>query len=311
MLRNETKLMESAIALSEDLHFKRAARRLRISQPMLTKNIKDLELLLGGVLFIRDRKTVAMSDAGRAYVQHAKLSRLHGERAVHAARSVLQNIDALFRVGRSPYTDPFLISTLMAVHLPLFPRLKVELISQYGVDLIDDLLSGTLDLAIATEPPESALLTRVKVSEAPLYVAMAKSDQLARYPMITLNQLNKRDWILFERRLHAPLYDSIIEVADNQKSRPSNMQHIVSPEEAFPFVADRSAVAIVVKTGALRLARNGVTVRPLAEPSLNLRTFLVSRVDDDSRISSELVRAYVRKISDMNTQKQLRLPISA
>jgi hypothetical protein len=84
---NDTKLMESAIALAELLHFGRAARKLRISQPMLTKNIQDLEELVGGALFLRDRKHVVLSDAGRAYVQQARLSLTYGERAVQAARA--------------------------------------------------------------------------------------------------------------------------------------------------------------------------------------------------------------------------------
>jgi DNA-binding transcriptional LysR family regulator len=70
MFKNDTKLMESVTALAEELHFGRAARRLRISQPMLTKNIQDAEALIGGPLFLRDRKHVVLSDGGRAYVQH-------------------------------------------------------------------------------------------------------------------------------------------------------------------------------------------------------------------------------------------------
>lgn len=107
MFKNDTKLMESVIALAEELHFDRAARRLRISQPMLTKNIQDVEALIGVPLFLRDRKHVVLSDAGRAYVQHARLSLLYGERAVLAARAVMQNMDETFRVGRTPYADPF------------------------------------------------------------------------------------------------------------------------------------------------------------------------------------------------------------
>lgn len=90
--KHETKLMESVIALAEELHFGRAARRLRISQPMLTKNIQDVEALIGGPLFLRDRKHVVLSDAGRAYVQQARLSLLYGERAVQSARAVMQGM---------------------------------------------------------------------------------------------------------------------------------------------------------------------------------------------------------------------------
>jgi len=84
-----------------------------------------------------------------------------------------------------------------------------------------------------------------------------------------------------------------------------------SPEEAFPFVADASAIAFIVKTGALLPARNGVTVRPLNEPRLRVKTCLVCRVDDDSKIASEFVRVYIRKMPDRKRHRQLPLPISA
>jgi DNA-binding transcriptional LysR family regulator len=303
--------MESVIALAEELHFGRAARRLRISQPMLTKNIQDVETLIGGPLFLRDRKHVVLSDAGRAYVQQARLSLLYGERAVQSARAVMQNMDETFHVGRTPYADPFWISTLLSVQLPLFPRLKIDLVSNFSIKLIEDLLSGVLDLAIANEPPESPLLTCVQVAEQPFYIAMSKREELARHPAVSLDQMGGRRWILFERQLHPPVYDAIINAATQRGIRPLSIQHVTAPEEAFPFVADGSAIALVVKTGALLLARNGVTVRPLNEPSLSVKTCLVCRADDDSKIASEFVRAYMRKMPDKKKHRQLPLPISA
>ncbi len=311
MSKNDTKLMESVIALAEELHFGRAARRLRISQPMLTKNIQDVETLVGGPLFLRNRKHVVLSDAGRAYVQQARLSLLYGERAVQSARAVMQNTDEIFHVGRSPYVDPFLVSTLLSIQLPLYPRLNIELVSRYSIDLVDDLLAGVLDLAIATEPPESPLLTCVQVAELPFYIAMSKREELARYPSVSLDQMGGHRWILFERQLHPPLYDAIIRSATQRGIRPQSIQHVTAPEEAFPFVANGSAIAFVVKTGALLLARNGVTVRPLNESSLKLKTCLVCRADDDSKIASEFVRAYMRKVPDKKRHQQLPLPISA
>jgi DNA-binding transcriptional LysR family regulator len=311
MFKNDTKLMESVIALAEELHYGRAARRLRISQPMLTKNIQDIETLVGGPLFLRDRKHVFLSDAGRAYVQQARISLLHGERAVQSARAVMEGMDETFHVGRTPYADPFWVSTLLSVQLPLFPRLKIDLVSKFSINLIDDLLAGVLDLAIANEPPESPLLTCVQVAEQPFYIAMSKREELARHPSVSLDQMGGRRWILFERQLHPPVYDAIIHAATQRGIRPLSIQHVTVPEEAFPFVADGSAIAFVVKAGALLIARNGVTVRPLSEPSLNLKTCLVCRADDDSKIASEFVRAYMRKMPDKKKHQQLPLPISA
>ena len=309
MVQNDTRFLEAAITLAEVLNFGRAARKLGMSQPILTKIIQDLEHLVGGPLFIRDTKHCDLNDAGRAYIEQARLSLMYGDRAIQAARSVMRDADTAFHVGRSPYVDPFWVSTMLSIKLPLFPRLKLELISQFSVDLIHDLLAGELDLAIANEPPESPLLTRVKIAESPFYIAMAKRDQLAHNSSITLEHLNGRRWILFERRLHPPLYDSIFQAASRNGVTPVSVQHVTMPEEAFPFVSDGVAIALVVKAGALRIARNGVTVRPLNEPGLRMSTYLVSRADDNSKIASELVRTFMRKATDVKQTLQLRLPI--
>jgi DNA-binding transcriptional LysR family regulator len=311
MARNETRLMESALVLSEELHFSRAARKLGISQPQLTKNIQDLETLVGGPLFVRDRKTVRLNDAGRAYVQQARLSLLYGERAVQAARTVMQGADTPLFVGRCPYTDPFLISTLRSIELPLYPRLKIELSSQYSLDLMHGVLAGTLDFAFAMQLPESPLISKVQVAESPFYIAMARRDELAAYPTIKMEMLTDRRWIIFERQLHPPLYDSILRAGEQRNVRPSNIQHVTAPEEAFPFVAEGSALVFLVKAGALLMARNGVTVRPLDEPELYAKTYLMSRADNESKIAGEIVRTFMRKLSDVNKYKQLSLPISA
>jgi DNA-binding transcriptional LysR family regulator len=307
MARNETKYMESVIALYEELNFTRAAQKIGISQPALTKNIAEVEAILGFRLFDRDRKKVQVNEAGRAYIEPARIALLYGERALQAARAAMQNADVVLNVGRSPYTDPFLISALRSIRLPRYPRLRIDLSSQFSYDLIHELLAGGLDLAIATEPPESPLLTTVKVGESPFYIAMSEEDELARHASVSFEAMTNRSWILFDRRLHPPLYDSVMRTAEERKAIPAKIQHVTVPEEAFPFVAEDSCVAFLVKAGALRIARNGVTVRPLAEASLSLKTYLVSRADNQSKVVSEVVRAFMRKVSDLSKANNSRI----
>ena len=311
MTLNETKFMDSAMALAETLHFTKAAKRLRISQPQLTKNIQDVEAILGFQLFDRDRKNVAVNDAGRAYIQQARLSILYAERAFEAARDATRGVDSVLRIGRSPYTDPFLVSLLNSVQLPLHPRLRLELSSRFSCDLIDEVLIGSLDLAIATEPPESPLLTTVMVAESSFYIAMSTADPLAASPSVTLEALSNHCWIIFERRLHPPLYEDVLRLAKEKKVTPKKLRHITAPEEAFPLLVEGECVAFVVKAGALLLSRNGVTVRPLTEPSLSLRTYLASRADNDSKLVSEFVRAYMRQISPRRKEVHRAIPLSA
>ena len=83
------------------------------------------------------------------------------------------------------------------------------------------------------------------------------------------------------------------------------------PEDAYPFIVDGESVAFVVKSGAIRIARDGITVRPLAEDALMLKTYLASRADEKSKVVSELVRAFMRKLLTFNNVRPLPVRLSA
>ncbi len=296
MARNETKHMESVVALSEELNFTLAAQKLHVSQPVVSRNLAEVEAKLGGRLFDRDRRNVRLNKAGRAYLDQARIALLYGDRAFEAAKAAMQGADTIVHVGKSPYVDPFLSSTLISVQRSRFPRMRIELSSQYSFDLAHEVLAGALDLAIANDPPESPFLTTVKIAEAPFYIAMSEGDDLARRASVTLDDLADRCWVTFERRLHPTLYDNFFAVSEAKGVAPLRIQHVTGPEEAFPFVAEGGYVAFVVKAGALRIARDGVTVRPIVESSLSLKTYLVSRSDNDSKTLSALVRSFIRRL---------------
>lgn len=296
--------MESVMALAEKLNFSRAAQDLNISQPMLTRNIAELETSLGVELFTRNHRTVRVTAAGEAYIEQARISLLYGERAFLTARAAGKNAKTVLYIGKSPHTDPALTSTLLSIKLPSYPDLRIELTSQYSYGLAHELIAGGLDLAIVTEPPKSRILTTLEITEDPFYIGMSKRDGLAGRPSLTLDAMAGRCWVIFERRIHPPLYDAIMKVAESKKVAPARIHHITAPEEAYPFVADGSSLAFFVKAGALVMARNGITVRPLVEKALLLKTYLASRADGKSKVASELVRTFMTRIKDWNRDSE-------
>jgi len=310
MARNEIRLMEAAIALAEELNFSRAGHRLGITQPAITKQVAELENRLGFTLFERDHQLVTLTDAGRAFVEEARLAILHSERAIHAARAALNRAEVILRVGRSPYTDPFLTSMILSVRLPLFPQLKVEMSSGFSWDLVHEVLTGKLDLALATEPPLSPMLSVMKVGESPFYLAVAEDNEIADQPALGMRDLDGASWVLFGRRLHPSLYDSIMRLADEHSVHPREIHHIMLPEEAYHFVVANNAIAFLTKAGGLRIARDGVTIRPLAEEQLTLRTYLASRSDNNSKVVSEMVRGFGRKLNALERNAQMTLPLA-
>jgi DNA-binding transcriptional LysR family regulator len=106
MGQNDIKLMEAAIALTEELNFSRAAQKLHITQPALTKRIAELEDRLGVPLFARDHQMVEVNDSARAFVEEARLW-CSMERAFQAARRAARGVDVVLNISKSPYTDPF------------------------------------------------------------------------------------------------------------------------------------------------------------------------------------------------------------
>ena len=123
----EVRFQVAVIALAGELNYTRAANRLHITQPALTKQILELEQILGFHLFERDKKRVVLLPAGEEFVREARLAILHAERAVHLARAADNGAERVITVGCSPYTDSELIAGLFAIDLPLYPTAKVQL----------------------------------------------------------------------------------------------------------------------------------------------------------------------------------------
>ena len=76
-----------------------------------------------------------------------------------------------------------------------------------------DVLTGSMDLAITTEPPMSPLLSATKIAQAPFYITMAKDDEAASQQQLSMSALHGKEWVLFERHVHPSLYDSVLRVA--------------------------------------------------------------------------------------------------
>lgn len=296
MAQNEIRLMEAAVSVAEELNFSRAAQRLRISQPALTKRIADLERRFTLILFERDSQAVCLTDAGRAFVEHARLAIVQSERAVQAARAAQANADTVLRIGKSPYGDPFLFSTLVSLRLPLFPRLKVELSSGFPSELVHGLLSGRIDLALVIDPPDTAALSMMKVAEEPFYVALSEDNVLADCAELKLNELDDCPWVVLAKAARPLSYETLLRVATEEDIHPSELHEVLAPEEAYSYIAERNGFALLTKSAALHIARDWVTLRPLAEHRLRLKTYLASRSDNDAKSTSEMVRSFSRKL---------------
>jgi len=306
----EIRLLQAAIALAEYLNFSRAAERLHLTQPALSKQIVELEAQLGFRLFERNHQNVDLTDAGRAFVEEAREAVLHTERAVTSAKAVFNGADEVLNVGKSAYTDPYLVSTLLSVRLPLFPGMRVKLWSNYSNELAHQVIAGTLDLALITGVPETPKLTALKVADNPFYISMSLDDELAMKRELLMEDLHNRNWIVLGRHANAHLYDTIQLVASDKGIRSSDVFQVMTPEEVPELIREHKGLAFLPRTGAWRISCDGITMRPLTEERLRLVTNLATRSDSKSRLVNEFVRAAARKLENVRRATQGRLPLT-
>jgi DNA-binding transcriptional LysR family regulator len=306
----DSRLQLAAIVLAEELHYGRAAQKLHIAVSTLSKQIASLEEKLRVILFVRSSKVVELTEAGRAYVAEARASLLHAEKAINVARAASEGAEHILTVGHTPDTDSNLRLMLLSIHLPLYPKVKVQLHSDFTFDLVHGLLAAELDMALVAWPPEGAALTLVEIAQAPLYAALPEWHPASRLEQVMVSDLGNDQWILFNKRIHPLLYHAILERAWANGITPKEIHHIVTAEEAVCLVLERAGVAFMSKAVAISNQRPGLVMKPLGESQLLIKTYLALRANESSRMVNEFARAFLRKCAPPSKpDSQMKLPI--
>lgn len=306
----EVKLFRAAVALAEELHMTRAGEKIGITQSAMSKRIDNLEEQVGIQLFKRGLgQTVATTIQGEVFVAEARIVLEQCQKTFHLTRAASDRAELVLHVGKSPYTDPYLLTNLLSLHLPLFPGLRVEVSSRLAVDLSHELLDGTLDLAFLTAIPDTPRISSSSVAIQSFFVAFLEQDELANYSSISSDQLASRSCILFDRHVHPYLYERVLRDLHPASLSGTTLHHVMTAEEASHLVLRGLGVALLTQAGAWRIAKNGITIRPLDAQSLRVETRLASRSDNRLPVVSHFVRSFMRKIHIPHQEKQVKLSL--
>jgi DNA-binding transcriptional LysR family regulator len=309
----EFRHLHAVIVLAEELSFTRAAHRLHITQSTLSKQIAEIEEQHRFQLFTRDnKKIVELTDAGRIFVEEARSALSHMDRAVHLARAAHDEPDNVLMIGHSPYADQAWVSAILAIRLPLYPKLRIRLMSQFSIELVRSVMAGELNLALVTAPPEDSQITAVPFALTPLYAVLPQTHAAAQKEHIVLQDLANDEWILLARRVHPVVHGAIMDAARRAGIGPKHAHDIMTAQQAVHLVSEQVGVAILTKPTALGFHAEGVVVKPLSDTSLCFQTCVIMRTDDDSRLANEFARSFLRKYAPQRLPpKQMDLWLSA
>lgn len=278
------------VAVAEELNFTRAAQRLHTAQPSLSQQIRQLEKLVGVQLLDRSRHHVALTNAGRVFLQQARDILGRVEHARRLARQAADGRAGDLSVGTFPSADVRILPALRPLISQSMPDLRLILHSKYAVDPIAGLRAGTLDVAFMRGPLQASDdLESCELLREQLVVVLPAHHPLARRRRIPVASLDDLPCITLERSLSPPLHDALQTLYREAKIR----MHVVSTADNvlghLKLVQEGLGFALLPDS-ICELLPPGVTFKPLdRDPQPAVSIVAVWKRGNESRLVREFV----------------------
>ena len=248
------------VVVADELHFGRAARRLHMSQPPLSMQIRALEDLIGTPLFDRTQRRVSLTKAGEVLAREARQILDKTQAAVLAARRASRGELGELVVGFVSTADYNVLPPLLRRFREHAPGVRLTLREATTDVQIEAVASGRLDVGF--EHPE---LDYRPVHREPLVLALPERHRLAqRAGEVRLRDVAEDAFVLFPRPYSPGLYDDVVSFCRSVGFSPRVEQEAVQMQTIISLVSAEVGVALI-PASLMNLGRTGVVYRPLAE----------------------------------------------
>lgn len=269
------------VAVADEQNFTRAAERLHISQPPLSRQIQDLEEELGTPLFERGSRPLKLTDAGRFFYGHATRLLEQAAQAVRSTKRVAQ-LERRLVIG-------FVASTMYGA-LPLLvrkfraanPHTELALTEMSTVDQIEALKTGRIDVGFGRVRLDDASIKREILREERLVVAIPAEHELAATDgPLTLADVAAHPLLVYPRTPRPSYADQVLSLLRDLALEPASVLEVQEMQTALGLVASGMGLC-VVPASVHRLRPDEVVYRPLAEPQATSPIIMSTRLQDQS-----------------------------
>ena len=255
------------VIVAEEQNVTRAAERLHVSQPPLSRQIHDLEEELGVALFRRTGKSLALTEAGKIFLNEARAVLLRVDKAVETVRTVAQGDRGQLRIGYAPSLTVELLPKALRGFEHQRPGVRVALHDLSTEECVQKLNSRKLDVALTVKPAGSSMrgLTFEKLVTYPLRCAVGVAHPLARKRSVKVAEFVKERLIAYSREDYPEYHDWLAGLFAPHEFNPCNMEEYDSATGLIAAVEAGRGVAMVASS-----------MQCLAGPRLKLLAFTPS-----------------------------------
>lgn len=233
------------LAVAEELHFRKAAERLFISQPGLSRQIKQMEEILDTPLFARDKKKVSLTPAGVYLKGEVEFILNHLELTQRQLKSIGEGNLGEIRIGFLGSAMQAVIPKLLLHLKKSYPEIKTSLEELANRAQVDAILKDKLDIGFVRLARVPKGIQIAPVHQDTFSVVLPKHHRLKTREFKHMGQLREEEFILFTQEYSPLYYDTVMSICEDAGFSPKVSHKSVHAQTIFKLVENGLGIAIV------------------------------------------------------------------
>lgn len=291
------------VAVAQERSFTRAAERLYISQPPLSRQIQQLEDELGLQLFDRDARPLALTEAGRFFYARALRMLEQLDESIAMTRRLSQ-VDRRLVIGFVPSTMYGALPRIARLFRARKPQTPLVLVEKTSVEQVEALKGGQIDVGFGRVRFDDPALKREVLREERLVLAMPSEHPLASGAgPVSLAQAAAYPLLVYPRKPRPSYADHVLSLFRDLGLEPVEVHEIQEMQTALGLVASGMGLCVVPES-AQKLRREEVVFRPLLEPNATSAIIMSTRLNDQSE-DIALLRELIDEVYRLQAAEKL------
>jgi DNA-binding transcriptional LysR family regulator len=306
----ELRQLRYFIAVAERLSFSKAAQHLHVTVPPLSRQIHQLEEEFGTPLFVRDRRRVALTDAGRMLLREGRVLLMQVVHVSECVRLAKGGEAGLVRVGIAGGLGER-IGRVLIEHAKYFPAVEVQCIDVYSGSQSEALLEGRIDAGFMRPPVDCVHLDSQLLYEERLMVHVCKANPLAKHKSLRVKDLASEPLLMLDRSISSGLHDKILDLYARAGVTPNviPLPMDLPPRGNIPaiYLTCRKGISIVADEVSVHPSPGSAVVAvPLDEPNAKIGVYLAWRKCEKSMAVLAFLNSARRALGTAQSQPGTR-----
>jgi DNA-binding transcriptional LysR family regulator len=256
------------VCVAEIENVSHAALKLHISQPALSRQIRDLEDEMGVLLLERTAKSVSLTEAGRVFLNEARAVLERAEQAIKKAQKIA-GADIELHVGHSPTPTARLLPIILQAYQRAMPQVRVKLFDWRNDENFRGLREGRLDLAFVLLPPRKSAFRKLRVeplTQERACLAVSPKHPFAGRERVSLAEAAREPFVSYNREEYRDYHRRLNAIFAKGKTKPRIVEEHDGFSSLIPAIESGRGVALVSESFIYSAGKRVKLLRLTPEP---------------------------------------------